>query len=318
LPSPDGKLSARAALRWFEAGALLCGALFALVFQLRLGRRLPAEEDHRRAAEFLRTHAQPGDAVMLYPWWTERARVFLPGSLDVVAYLDDEGDPLIDFGRVWVYAQPNLPRADLAGFLARFEPGRRRVGEPERFGNVELRLYENGHHRPELFSATRAVATARVYLELPDRRVECPFDGRAHRCPGAPEQVHVGAEWHEVFYEARHCLWMHPPGGPGRLVAEFPSVPTGEELALEAGLIWEWALARGPGFTPVNVGVDDANGRSLLSLFIPAGLQQLQHASAASPAGGPMRLWIQSDQAEARGTCVELKSRGKPAVKEAL
>ncbi len=322
MPSPEATPQAPAAfrwqraLRWAELAAVGLAALFALVFQLRLPGRLPSEADHRAAAAYLKAHAQPGDAVLLFPWWTERARLFLPPSLDVVAYLDQDEDPLVDARRVWVYAQPELPRADSSGFLARFEPERRKVDGPQRFGTIQLQLYENGRHRPTLFSATDSVASARVYLELPDRRIDCPFDGKAHRCPGAPEHVRVGAEWHEVFYQPRHCLWMHPPGGPGRLVAELPPVPPGDELALEAGVVWEWAYARGPGITPVRLGVEDAtNGQPLIGLTIPPGLQQLQRATASPPpaAPTPVKIWIQSDRPDARGTCVELKSRGKRA-----
>ncbi len=313
MPSPDEQPTpTRKALRWLELAALLGAGLFALVFQLTLPGRLPSEEHHRQAAAYLRDRAQPGDAVMLYPWWTERARLFLPPSVDVVAYLDDGRDPLVDARRIWLYAQPDLPKSDLPDFLSRFEGARKRLEGPVRFGPIELSLYENGLFQPERFAATKALASARVYLELPDRRVECRFDGRAHRCPGAGEHVRVAAEWHEVFYEPRHCLWMHPPGGPGKLVLELPAVPPSEELVLEAGVIWEWAIAREPSVTRLNLGVEEVTtGRSLATLSIPPGLQPLQRAAVEAPTTGGVRVWIQSDRADARGTCVELKGRGK-------
>ncbi len=150
-----------------------------------------------------------------------------PAGAAGVGYLGSDQDDLGAHPRVWVLGQPELPRADVSGFQAAFLPRRTRVGAPRRAGNLKLTLYENGRHRPRHFVASEAYAKARVYLESPDgTRRDCPFDGRVHRCPGPPH-LYVAPEWHEIYYQPRHCLWMHPPGGQQRLVAEFDGVPGG-------------------------------------------------------------------------------------------
>ena len=114
------------------------------------------------------------------------------------------------------------------------------------------------------FVASEAYAKARVYLESEDgTRRDCPFDGRVHRCPGPPH-LYVAPEWHEIHFEPRHCLWMHPPGGTQRLVAEFDGVPAGTELRLEGGLIFEYASQREPRLSTTYYGVEDAATREPL------------------------------------------------------
>lgn len=297
-----------------ELAALAGVALWALAFQLRLPGRLPTEADWRAAGQAFESEARTGDVVLLFPWWTERARLFVPRGLPVVGYQGSDGDPLAGHPRIWVLAQAGLPRADVAGFERAFLPGRTRLGEERAFGPLRLALYRNGRHRRTLFSATGSFAQARVYLEQPGgERTSCPFDGKAHRCPG-PGGVHVAPEWHEIGLQPRRCLWFHPPGGATRLVAELPAVPAGERLSLEGGLVWDRGYHRGPQYTVTRLGVDDAaTGERLLELPIPAGLAGLQRAAVQGSASGPARalkLWSQSDSAELRDVCLELLSQG--------
>ncbi|MGZ3459850.1 MAG: hypothetical protein ACXU86_15245, partial [Archangium sp.] len=255
MRSPD---SLKRALPLVELGGLVLVALACLVFQLRLPGRLPSEQDYRTVADWLRAEARPGDAVLLFPWWTEKARLYLPPELPVYGYLGSDRDDLSAHPRVWVLGQPELPKADDAGFRAAFLPGRTAVGTARRAGNLELTLYENGRYRPRRFVASEAYAKARVYLESPDgTRRDCPFDGSVHRCPGPPH-LYVAPEWHEIYYQPRHCLWMHAPGGKQRLVAEFDGVPAGTELRLEGGIIFEYAVRHEPGLSTTHYGVEDA------------------------------------------------------------
>jgi hypothetical protein len=300
-----------------ELGGLLLVALLCLVFQLRLPGRLPSEADYRAVADWLRAEARPGDAVLLFPWWTEKARLYVPPELPVYGYLGSDRDDLGAHPRVWVLGQPELPRSDVSGFQAAFLPRRTAVGAPRRAGNLELTLYENGRHQPRHFVASEAYAKARVYLESPDgTRRDCAFDGRVHRCPGPPH-LYVAPEWHEIYYQPRRCLWMHPPGGQQRLVAEFDGVPGGTELRLEGGIIFEYAVRHEPHLSTTHYGVEDAaTSESLLEISQPAGLEGVQKASRALPPGGPrtVKVWVQADNPDSRQVCLDLFALGDAAV----
>ncbi|OJH34227.1 hypothetical protein [Cystobacter ferrugineus] len=296
------------ALPLLELGGLVLVALACLVFQLRLPDRFPSEGDYRTVADWLRAEARPGDAVLLFPWWTEKARLYLPEQVPIHGYLGSDQGDFLAHPRIWVLAQPDLPRADVPAFRDAFLPGRTAVGNPRRAGPLELTLYENGRYRPTRFVASEAQARARVYLESPDgTRQDCPFDGRAHRCPGPPH-LYVAAEWHEIRYEPRRCLWMHAPGGPRRLVAEFDEVPADTQWRLEAGIVGEFASHHGPRLSTSHLGVEDAaSGESLLTLSLPPGREGVLRVARAIPPGRArtVKLWVQADNAETRQVCLD-------------
>ena len=299
-----------------ELGGLLLVALLCLVFQLRLPGRLPSDADLRAVAEVLARDARPGDGVLLFPWWTERARLFVPPGLPVHGWLDSDKADLSEHPRLWVLGQPELPRSDAEAFDAAFLPGRKALGAETRQGPLSLRLYENGRHRPRRWVASEAIRRARVYLEQPDgARVECPFDGREHRCPGPP-YLYVAPEWHEILYEPRRCLWMHAPGGPQRLVAEFDGVPADLGLRLEGGIIFEFAHPKDPRLSTAHLGVDDAaSGQRLLDVPIPPGREGVQKAEVVLPPGPPrtVKVFVQADNAESRQVCLDVMAL-EPAV----
>jgi hypothetical protein len=293
-------------VRLLELLLFVLAALFALQFDLRLPGRVPDDGDYRQVAEVLAREAQGQDAVLLHPWWTERARLFLPEQLPVVGYLGDEADPLERYQRIWVLAQDGLPIARNGRFEERFSPRREKLSE-RRFGRLTLALYKNGDYRPTLFSATESWNQARVYLERPDgQRVECPSDGVQFRCPGAEP---VGAQWHEVLYKPERCLYVHPPGGDTRLVVEFASVPAGA-LRLQAGIIWEHAWLHSEGLTPFNAVAEIPAGPELARVQIPVGGEGYRSAEAALAAPTPVRAWVQSTNEHDRQACLELEVLG--------
>jgi hypothetical protein len=289
-------------------------ALLCLLFYARLPGRFPSEADYRAVSERLKAERRPGDVVLLFPWWTERARLYLPPEVPVVGYFGSDRDNLIAHPRIWVLGQPQLPETDEEGFSKAFLPGRTAVGGPFQAGNLTLTLYTNGRHRPHRFVASEAYARARVYVESPDgTRRPCPFDGRAHRCLG-PSHLFVAPEWHELYYEPRRCLWMHPPGGPDRLVAEFDGVPSGMGLRLEGGITFENAFNR-PHLSNISMGVDDAkSGERLLDVVVPQGVPGVQKAERLLPPGEPrtVKIWSQATNPELRHLCLDVVALGAP------
>lgn len=310
LSSPGRAQGARL-LRWFEAGLLVAAAGVALVFQLRLPAKLPTEADHRAVGEVLAAELRPGDALLLYPWWTERARLFAPRGLRVVGYLGSDDDDLRDHPRIWLLSQPELPRTNEGAFLARFGERRTPLGEARRFGTLRLRLFENGRYAPPAFTLDTLIADGRAYVLHPDgRRVECPRRSGGFRCPDR-DAPRVALEWHELNYEPRRCLYLHPPGGDARLVLELPRLPDAERLELTAGIVWEHAAAMDADLTPIDVGLEDATGARLLSVTLPPGTEGVRRATTRRlPSEGPVRLWSRSTNPRHRDVCVELRGDG--------
>jgi hypothetical protein len=292
-----------------EGLAIAVVALVCVAFQLRLPSQLPSESEYAEVEKVLAAEAQPDDALLLYPWWAERARTLAPEQLQVVGYQGSDDDDLETHPRVWVLAQPDLPRASMSDFMRAFGDRRTRIGEERSFGHLKLSLYQNGRTRPMRFSATDALANAQVYVEGPDgSRTPCRFDGRAHRCSNGG---YVAVEWHEVHFQPRRCLRLFPPGGPGKMVADFSNVPQAESLSLYAGYIWD------RGYFPDRTATDivaEVNGTGVASINIPAGREGLQRAVAgAVPAGSNLRVWTRAANADLRETCVELYTFGSGA-----
>ena len=309
MPSPE---RIRTGVGRFELLLICVSALGAIGFWATLKSRLPSDADYRNAAVFLEREARPGDALVLVPWWTDRARLFLPKHLPIEGYLHQETNDFVTHPRLWVLVQPRLPHDGIAQFERAFLPDRILEAPAVRFGTLELRRYRNGRARSVRFSAVDAIAQAHVYLERPQgARLECPFDGVSHRCPGGGD-LHVAAEWHELFYAPRRCLWMKPPGGDARLVVEFANVPAGVQMTLEGGIVWEHA-PRKAGLTPLHVGVDEGAAQApLASLRIEPGDEGMREATWTPASNLPrtLRLWTQSDKANDRESCVELRALG--------
>lgn len=286
-----------------EGGFIVLVALLCLGFQLRLPTLLPSEADYAEVQKVLEAEAQPGDALLLFPWWAERARLFAPERVRVVGYQGSDGDSLELHPRVWVLAQPKLPKSDWGAFWSVFSPGRTAIGSTRSFGPLELSLYQNGRAKPVRFSFVDQLGQASVYLEGGDgSRQQCNWDGRAHRCPNGG---YVAAEWHEVRFQPRRCLRLFPPGGPTKLVVELNGVPAADQLALQGGFGWDKGYYRDEQLTPVLLAAD-VNGTRAVSLDFPKGKYGLFRAEAPGvPAGASVRIWSQSQNPEHREMCVE-------------
>lgn len=288
--------------RWGRAEGLivLAVALLALGFQLWLPSTHVAEADYQAVSQVLAAERQPGDVVLLAPWWTERARSHVPEGLPVVGYQGSDADPLERHARIWVLSQPRQPRAGLGAFEAAFLPGRTPVGAARDFGNLRLQLFTNGRHRPVTFDGTEALAQAQVYLESPDgNRQPCGAFPGGFRCPNGRV---VAAEWHEVHFAPYRCVKLEPPGGAGRTVVEWQASAS-ESSAVQAGYIWEYG-AHG-GTTPSTVTLE-VNGQAQ-TMDLPVGDERMHRLEGpALPEGARVRLMLQSQNPQARIVCAVL------------
>jgi len=296
-----------------EAVVLVAAGVLALLFWATLPGRFPSEADDAAAARVVAQERQPGDVVLLHPWWTERARLFLPEGVPVVGYLGSDRADLEQAPRIWVLSQPSLPSAGSRAFWDAFRPGRTPAGEERRFGTYRLSLHRNGRYRPTLFSSLDAFGSARAYVESSPgvKKLDCVRQGKGFECPGTP--AHAWALWRDVAAEPRRCLSLSPPGGTDRLVVELPEgAPAADRLSLEAGVVWEWAVY--PGLPAIRVGVEDGRGASLAEVSIAAehtGFTRALHPDLAPT--GPLKIWLSCPKADARETCVDVRAQGPAA-----
>ncbi|MCA1605822.1 MAG: hypothetical protein LC775_10195 [Acidobacteria bacterium] len=282
-PSAETKASTKFGWRNLslaEAALLVAVGALSLTFDLRLPARLPSESDYRQLASVLEAEAQPGDVLLVYPWWAERARLFVPDSLPVVGYLGSEQNPLVDHPRIWVLAQPHLPRANFEAFQRAFDPGRTPLGPPRWFGTLELRLYRNEKHRPLRYAATEK----------------------------------LGFEWHEVQYAPYRCIRVGPPGGAAKAAIDLSNVPMTGHVELNAGVIGEQASWGGPSYTPITV-TAESEGQLLTNIVIPPRREGMQSSLIKTSAGELRNLTItvQTERPEGRSVCLDLRVYGEAA-----
>src|SRR3982751_1360850 len=98
-------------LPFFEGLAIAAVAIVCAAFQLRLPTQLPNDGEYAEVEKVLAAEGQTGDVLLLYPWWAEKGRLVAPAHMQVVGYQVSDGDDLELHPRVWVLAQPDLPRA---------------------------------------------------------------------------------------------------------------------------------------------------------------------------------------------------------------
>jgi hypothetical protein len=299
-------------LRRAEAVLLVAAGVGALLFLATLRCRFPDEADDAAAAQVVANQKQPGDVVLLHPWWTERARLFLPEGVPVVGYQGSDGASLERAPRIWVLSQPGLPYAGTSAFWDAFRPGRTPISEERALGHYRLSLFRNGRHRPTLFSAAEAFGKASVYLESSPgvRKADCVRQGNGFQCPNSP--AHAFAVWREVRFEPRRCLSLAPPGGTDRLVVELPEgAPAADRLSLEAGLVWEWASLDSPNLRPVRAGVEDGRGASLAEVSLVPGHEGFERAlKPGLQPTGPLKIWVSAPVPDTRETCVDVLAQG--------
>ena len=235
-------------LRTLEALAILGAIAFALVFWARLPGRLPSEADYLAVQKTLTAEVQPGDGVALVPFWADRGKLFLHG-LPIVALPDLEADAE-RYPRLWLLAQPELPRSDAARTLRALDERLVPRGEARRFGPLSLSLYEPRPGRAATLDLTAHLAEAEVSIGG-SSPVACVRAGNGFQCPRGGWN-HVAPEWHEFDELPRRCLWAHPVGEEPLSIA-FAQAPIHGGLRGGFGLVGQAALL--PNAAPVDLAV---------------------------------------------------------------
>ncbi|HZJ53438.1 MAG TPA: hypothetical protein VFD38_04810 [Myxococcaceae bacterium] len=287
--------------------AMVLVALLGLGFQLQLPRAFPSDADYRGVAAALAGARAPGDVVLLHPWWTERARLFLPPDLPVVGYLGDTADDLLEHPRIWVLANERLPRTPDADLRRNFLPDRGPLSTGEQFGPLTLTPYRNGRARRVVLSVIDAFDQLRISVEGPagaapqpcqrsGTRVQCPFDAS------------VEVAWHEVLYQPVRCLYVLPPSGGRTLSLRLPDGPAAAALLLEAGITWEHAWF--PDRAAVELRLESPAG--VLISKVPAGHEGFVRGETPAAAAGPWTLRLTTANPHDRQLCLRLRALGGP------
>ncbi len=299
-------------LRWLEALLLLSSAIAAWLFYLRLPHHLPTPADRAAVAKQLANEARPGDVLLLFPWWTERARLDAPPGLPVVGYLGSEKESLETHPRIWLLSQPELPGANGDAFQEHFRPGRSSEGAPRSFGTFRLERFRNERYRPPLISSTDGTP-ALTSVSLDGAGFEsgpCTADGGRISCPGGA--FVQGPEWHEVRFRPLQCLWVHPPPAPARLVLTLPEDSIAASVRVDVGIFWEHAAKREAALRPVAITLEGA--AALASISLPPGEEGLQTIEQRLLPGGAhgVRLTVQTENPESRELCLSWRLYGSP------
>jgi len=278
----DRRPPGRAAAALFAVLVAALG-LYGLSFQATLSRRLPSPADWQAAAAHLAREARAGDAVVLAPWWAERARAVLPPALPVLAFPRLAGEDLPGLRRLWMLALPGAPGG--TGDAARDLRGRTAApGATARFGALALTsLALADPVLPLAFLPDRLEDASVTWGEA--RCVRAASGG--FRCPG-PGGPSVVRQVREVQGLPRTCLVIEPSPGAAALRIAFDAVPLGRVLRGHTGIVGEAALR---GEEPVEVRVE-VDGERVLALEEPAaepGWHRFE-LGTRPPAGGAARV----------------------------
>ena len=191
-----------------ELSVLLVALLYSLVFWFRLPTQLPTDADYLALQAALQTQVQPGDGAAVLPFWADRAKVYLHG-------LPILGLPALDsqldaerYRRLWVVAQPALPRSDAAETLEKLGMRLDAQGAPRKFGPLELWLFVPKPGRAAIWDFVAHPGEAQVQSNGP-----------------------VQLLWREFDFLPRHCFAL----GGSEAVLRFPAVDIAHGLRLGVG-----------------------------------------------------------------------------------
>lgn len=199
----------------------------------------PGPAQIQAAAAHLRARHQPGDLVLLAPFYATRAREHL-GDLNPVAPRDPLAEDLDVHPRVWVFGL--FERAE--ALRPRFEAGGLTLASSETPApGVTVDLWTNPRTAEVRYDFLAHLEQAKVWHEKGAERTPCdkwqPKNGQGGplgrwACPYDTDWFYVAPEWHRMGDHLRLCLWAHPPN-QGRLVIQFPNVPLTGRLYGRAG-----------------------------------------------------------------------------------
>jgi hypothetical protein len=231
-----------------EIATLVAATLFSLLYWIRLPYRLPAAEDYQAIQHQLLASSHPGDALAVLPYWADRAKLYAHG-FPVVALPNLAGEDIERYPRLFVLAQPDLPRSNAGNELAAVGRKLQLLTGPLRYGPLSLSLYQpRPGHEPSL-DFTSQIERGQVSIGAET----CGAIAGGFQCPRGPWD-RVRAEWHEFDFLPRRCIWAQPSGAEP-LTLTFDQVPLRGEIHGGMGLVG--ATGSGSGAVELAIDIDD-------------------------------------------------------------
>jgi len=272
--------------RGVEIAALVVATSLALLYWIRLPFRLPSAEDYQAFQHELLGAAHPGDAVAVLPYWADRAKLYAHG-FPVVALPNLASENVERYPRLFVLAQPDLPRSSAGGELAALEGKLALVSGPKRFGPLSLSLYQPRPGREASLDFTAQLERAQVSVGLESC---APVPG-GFQCSRGPWD-HVRPEWHEFDFLPRRCVWAQPAGSDP-LTLTFDQVPLRGEIHGGMGLIG--AAPGGGGAVELAIDIDDVPALTIAASADDPGFHPFQgHFPGLGPGGHRVTFRIRS------------------------
>jgi hypothetical protein len=190
----------------------------------------------------------PGDVVVVAPYWAEPMARWKLGD-DLMPTRDVARPDATRYSEAIEVSALGSRSPELAGW---------RVVREAKKGPFTLRAYSNpappaitydfvDHLGPDSVEST---------IETPGAKTRCAFTASApveggglggppiypasrFVCPGEPPHVFVGVTIiDDEQARPRRCVWAHPPGGDGEIVARYRAVPLGAKIHGHAGMGW--------------------------------------------------------------------------------
>jgi hypothetical protein len=252
-----------------EAAVFLASLLFSLAFWIRLPGELPSDGDYKALFAAMQQEGRPGDGVTVLPFWAQRAHTYIHG-IPFIAYPSLAGEPDVErFARLWVVAQPDLPRSDAAESLRELDQKLQPVGAKRRFGPLTLALYETRPGRTTTYDF-------RDHL------------GDAQASPGVAR-----VEWHEFDYLPRFCI--RPPQSVQQSTFVYKGVPLTRGIRGGLGVL-------GNGEARMVFSVD---GREAPPVDLVGGQRGWQHFEVPIPEVGPGSDHTVSVTVSGRNVCFD-------------
>ena len=205
----------------FFSFVALCA--LALIFDLTLPFRLPADSDWAEVAASLRVRARPGDEVQIWPPWAERARLFVE-SAPVRAEEDLRSADYPGVERLWLVGLFRSPRSGLEEAREALRARGATTAERVRFGALELEEWDL--HAPKLLADLTGRREEHEVDYVPRPCVSVRLPGQiGGRGPGGVFHVRAG-----LIGERAYQTWRGPVRVEirvdGSLLGELPVPPT--------------------------------------------------------------------------------------------
>jgi hypothetical protein len=233
------------------AGVVAATALISIVFWLRLPGRMPTDDDYRRANDLIASHLQPGDIIVLAPFWAQRGRQFLTAAPTYAGY--DLDDKYPGTHRQWLVALPDVPRFSLAETRDQLLSRGHSAGAGERVGELYVEPFAIEGPK-SVYSFLEHVPDAQVTIGGGRNEVCRDLPHGLHQCPHG-DWNRVQAGWHEMDERPVHCVWAHPIGqDPVQITYRDVPIPRGSHFAGWGAFVGQAAAT--PNGAPVTMTID--------------------------------------------------------------